>query len=142
LDYLEIVEQRRALKIAAFKSLADIGFDGPWVTPYQITSNSPKGPVLVALHWLDESSILDERTALQHLGYLPGIRFNVVIDAALARVHLSRSDIYVTQTFHLVPRSDCIFGNKTLLRRGHSFRASGQESDRLGRYSCRRVRTP
>jgi hypothetical protein len=64
LDYLEIVEQRRALKIAAFKSLADIGFDGPWVTPYQITSNSPKGPVLVALHWLDESSILDGRTAL------------------------------------------------------------------------------
>jgi hypothetical protein len=53
----------------------------------------------------DESSILDDRTALQHPGYLPDIRFNAVIDAALARVHLSRSDIYVTQTFHLVPRS-------------------------------------
>jgi hypothetical protein len=105
LEYREIVERRRTLKIEPFKSLADVGFDGPWVTPYQITSNSPKGPVLVALHWLDESSILDERTALQHLGYLPGIRFNVVIDAALARVHLSRSDIYVTQTFHLVPSS-------------------------------------
>jgi hypothetical protein len=69
LDYQEIIERRRALKIEPFKSLADVGFDRPWVMPYQITSNSPKGPVLVALHWLDESSILDERATLQHLGY-------------------------------------------------------------------------
>ena len=105
MDYREIVERRRALKIEPFKSLADVGFDGPWVTPYQITSNSPTGPVLVALHWLDESSILNERAKLQCLGYLPGIRFNVVIDSALGRVGLSRSDVYVTQTFHLIPRS-------------------------------------
>lgn len=59
--------------------------------------------MLVALHWLDEPSILSERTMLQNLGYLPNIRFNVVIDAALARQGLSRSDIYVTQTFHLIP---------------------------------------
>jgi hypothetical protein len=98
-------ERRRALKIEPFNSLADVGFDGPWVTPYQITSNSPKGPVLVALHWLDENSISDERATLLHLGYLGGIRFNVVIDAALARVPLGRSDIYVTQTFHLIPRT-------------------------------------
>ena len=76
----------------------------PWVTPYQITSKSPDGPVLVALHWLDESSIVTERATLRDLGYLPSIRFNVVIDAALARSGLSRSDIYVTQTFHLIPR--------------------------------------
>jgi len=31
--------------------------------------------------------------------------FNTVIDAALARQGLSRSDIYVTQAFHLVPRT-------------------------------------
>jgi hypothetical protein len=105
LDYQEIVDRRRALIIEPFKSLAEVGFDGPWVTPYQISSKSSEGPVLVALHWLDESSILRERPTLQNLGYLPRIRFNTVIDAALARQGLSRSDIYVTQTFHLVPRA-------------------------------------
>ena len=105
LDYQEIVDRRRALIIEPFKSLAEVGFDGPWVTPYQISSKSSEGPVLVALHWLDESSILRERPTLQDLGYLPRIRFNTVIDAALARQSLSRSDIYVTQTFHLIPRT-------------------------------------
>jgi hypothetical protein len=105
LDYQEIVERRRELVIEPYKSLAEVGFDGPWVTPYQITSKSSEGPVLVALHWLDESSIQRERPTLQDLGYLPKIRFNAVIDAALARKGLSRSDIYVTQTFHLIPRT-------------------------------------
>jgi hypothetical protein len=105
LDYQEIIHRRRALTIEPYKSLAEVGFDGPWVTPYQITSKSPDGPVLVALHWLDEFSILRERVRLQDLGYLPHIRFNSVIDAALARRGLSRSDIYVTQTFHLIPRT-------------------------------------
>ena len=105
MDYQEIIHRRRALKIEPFKSLAEVGFDGPWVTPYQITSKSSEGPVLVALHWLDESSILRERATLQNRGYLPDIRFNTVIDTALARQGLSRSDIYVTQTFHLVPRT-------------------------------------
>jgi hypothetical protein len=105
LDYQEIINRRRALVIEPYKSLAEVGFDGPWVTPSQITSKSFDGPVLVALHWLDESSILRERATLQNLGYLPNIRFNTVIDAALGRHGLSRSDIYVTQAFHLVPRA-------------------------------------
>jgi hypothetical protein len=105
LDYQEIIDRRRALVIEPYKSLADVGFDGPWVTPYQISSKSSEGPVLVALHWLDEPSILRERTTLHNLGYLPNIRFNTVIDAALARQGLSRSDIYVTQTFHLIART-------------------------------------
>ena len=105
MDCQEIIDRRRALIIEPFKSLAEVGFDGPWVTPYQISSKSSEGPVLVALHWLDEPSILRERTTLQNLGYLPNIRFNTVIDAALARQGLSRSDIYVTQTFHLIPRT-------------------------------------
>ena len=91
MDYQEIFDRRRALIIEPFKSLAEVGFDGPWVTPYQISSKSSEGPVLVALHWLDEPSILRERTTLQNLGYLPNIRFNTVIDAALARQGLSRS---------------------------------------------------
>jgi len=105
LDYQEIIDRRRALIFKPYKSLAEVGFDGHWVTPYQITSKSLDGPVLVALHWLDESSILRERPTLQNLGYLPGIRFNTVINAALARQGMRRSDIYVTQTFHLVPRN-------------------------------------
>jgi hypothetical protein len=105
LDYQEIINRRRALVIEPYKSLAEVGFDGPWVSPYQITSKSAEGPVLVALHWLDEPSILRERATLQNLGYLPNIRFNSVINAALARQGLSRSDVYVTQTFHLVPRT-------------------------------------
>jgi hypothetical protein len=104
LDCQEIVERRRALVIEPYKSLAEVGFDGPWVTPYQITSKSSDGPVLVALHWLDEPAILRERPTLQNLGYLPHIRFNTVIDGALERQGMSRSEIYVTQTFHLVPR--------------------------------------
>jgi hypothetical protein len=86
-----------------YKSLADIGFDGPWVTPYQIISNSLTGPVLVALHWLDEAAIRDNDACLREIGYLPNIRFNVVLDKALQHAGLSRSDIYVTRTFHLVP---------------------------------------
>ena len=74
MGYQEIIHRRRAMKIEPFKSLAEVGFDGPWVTPYQITSKSSEGPVLVALHWLDESSILKERATLQNLGYLPNIR--------------------------------------------------------------------
>jgi hypothetical protein len=85
LNYQEIIGRRRALLIEPYKSLAEVGFEGPWVTPYQITSKPSEGPVLVALHWLDESSILRERPTLQDLGYLPHIRFNAVIDAALAR---------------------------------------------------------
>jgi hypothetical protein len=69
------------------------------------------------LHWLDESSILRERTTLQNLGYLPNIRFNKVIDAALARQGLSRSDIYVTQTFHLIPRKRSERISKAAIRR-------------------------
>jgi len=47
LDYQEIIDRRRALIIEPFKSLAEVGFDGPWVTPYQISSKSFEGPLLV-----------------------------------------------------------------------------------------------
>jgi hypothetical protein len=92
LDYQEIIARRRALVVEPYKSLAEIGFDGAWVTPYQIISKSTEGPVLVALHWLDESSILRERDKLQRFGYLPNIRFNTVLDLALGYRGLSRSE--------------------------------------------------
>ncbi|MAB13318.1 hypothetical protein [Parvibaculum sp.] len=99
----QIIEKRRALSIEPFRTLADVGFDGDWVSPYQISSCSPTGPVLVALHWLDEPSINEYRQILSELGYLPGIRFNNVLDLALGERGLLREDIYVTQAFHLVP---------------------------------------
>jgi len=117
LDYQEIIDRRRALVIEPYKSLAEVGFDGPWVTPYQIASKSSEGPVLVALHWLDEPSILAGRATLQNLGYLPNIRFNAVIDAALGRKDMCRSDIYVTQTFHLIPQRRSERISKAAIRR-------------------------
>jgi hypothetical protein len=104
LDYQDIIERRRALAIEPFRSLTDVGFDGPWVTPYQLLSKSPDGPALVALHWLEEETIRAQRPVLEKFGYLPDIRFNTVIDMALKRQGLKRSDIYVTQTFHLIPQ--------------------------------------
>ena len=121
-----------------------MGFDGPWVTPYQITSKSAEGPVLVALHWLDESSILSERPTRQELGYLPNIRFNTVIDAALARQGLSRLDIYVTQTLHIFPRKRSERISQAAIRRSFDevtrFELQGRRVNRTGRYCCRAMR--
>lgn len=68
MDYQELIEWRRAFHIPLYKSLADIGMDGPWVTPYQISSNSPDGPLLLALHLRDEETITDRRLILSNLG--------------------------------------------------------------------------
>ena len=103
LSRLQIIEKRRALSIEPFRTLADVGFDGDWVSPYQISSCSPTGPVLVARCWLDEPSINEHRQILSELGYLPGIRFNNVLNLVLGERGLSREDIYVTQVFHLAP---------------------------------------
>ncbi len=81
------------------------------VTPYQISSKSSDGQVFVALHWLDEETIADQRSILCKLGYLPSIRFNAVLDIALKQQGLTRSDIYVTQTFHLIYSEKAIRAN-------------------------------
>jgi hypothetical protein len=96
---------RRALSIEGYKTLADVGFDGDYVTPYQITSHSADGPALVALHWADEATITENRETLERLGYNPDSLFNIVLSAALEQRKLSRSEIYLTQTFHLVPKT-------------------------------------
>ncbi len=65
--------------------------------------------MLVAKDWLDEGSISrllpSERQALSERGYMPSKAFNRVLDVALGLAGLSRSDIYVTQAFHLINRS-------------------------------------
>ena len=103
MTYDEIVARRRALRIDGYLSLADVGFDGDWVTPYQKASSSPDGPVLVAYNWLDAPSVEMYRATLQQHGFLPGIIFNNVLDRALAICHIGRRDLYITQAFHLLP---------------------------------------
>jgi hypothetical protein len=102
----DIIQKRRDFRIPGYKTLADLGYDGDWVSPYQIISNSSQGPCLVAYHWLDAPSAEKHRSTLQSYGYLPGIPFNNVMDLALAQSGLTRTDIYVTQAFHLLPLTD------------------------------------
>ena len=99
----EIIARRRKFRICGYKTLCDVGFDGDWVTPYQKSSPSETGPVLVALHWLDVPSVEKHRRVLKDKGYLPGIPFNKVLECALEKTRMTRADIYVTQAFHLLP---------------------------------------
>lgn len=103
----EIIARRREFVIPGYKrkykTLADVGFDGEWVTPYQMVSNSVTGPVLVAHYWLDAPQVHEHRDVLKEQGWLPGMSFNEVLTIALERANLARKDIYVTQAFHLLP---------------------------------------
>lgn len=103
MKYSEIVEKRRNFSASGYTTLANVNLDVPYVSPLQIISRSPTGPVLVAYHWLDAPSALKNHGVLSHIGYLPGIVFNDVLDMALQQVQLNRSDIYLTQAFHLLP---------------------------------------
>lgn len=87
-------------------TLADVGFDGDWVSPIQKKSNNMKGPVLVAKHWLDAVSVNRHRAILERCGYLPKIRFNRALDRILTSVGLKRGDIYITQACHYLPREN------------------------------------
>jgi hypothetical protein len=103
--YRETIERRRALAITGFQSYADVGLDGEWVSPYQIASGSPTGPVLLTYNFLDAPTALAHRDTLNRQGYLPNMVFNRVLDLALAETGLTRSDLYVTHAFHLLPQS-------------------------------------
>jgi hypothetical protein len=59
--------------------------------------------VLVAYNWFDVPSIGENREILKRLGYMPGMIFNRVVDRALGIAGMNRSDIYLTQAFHLLP---------------------------------------
>lgn len=100
--YAQNVERRRALRIPGYVTLAEAGFDGEYVTPYQIASRSMTGPVLVAKDWFDAPSALENQVLLSKTGYMPGIPFNNVLDLALSHASLKRSNLYVTQAFHLL----------------------------------------
>jgi hypothetical protein len=105
MTYEEIVQRRRDFNIAGdkYKTLAQVDFEGPWITPYQMSSRSPTGPILIAYHWFDVPSIEKHRHTLKKYGYMPEITFNKVLKRALTIVDKKRSDVYVTQAFHLMP---------------------------------------
>ena len=84
-------------------TLAEIGFDGPWVSPIQIISGNLTGPMLITKDWFDAPSAIKNRQVLLEQGYLPGIPFNAVLDKALSLIGLTRSDIYITPVFKLLP---------------------------------------
>ncbi|MGJ8627586.1 MAG: hypothetical protein ACSHXB_11570 [Sulfitobacter sp.] len=99
----ELVSYRRAFeKVASdwgYLSLADVGFEGPWVSPIQMLSGNREGPVLLAKDYLDAPSLKRLRSSIAPQGYLPGNTFNRIIDAALDLAGLTRTDIYITQCF-------------------------------------------
>lgn len=97
------INRRRALKMPGYKTLAECGYDGEYVTPYQIASRSEAGPVMVAYHWFDAPSAMENHALLSRTGFMPGIPFNQVLDLALQFSRRSRADIYMTQAFHLLP---------------------------------------
>ena len=88
-----------------YRTLADVGFEGPWVSPIQMVSGHPDGPVLLGKDYLDAPSLIRLRDRIAPQGYLPDNPFNKVIDAALAMAGMTRRDVYITQCFAaIVPR--------------------------------------
>jgi hypothetical protein len=107
----DIIARRRELQVPdqfrkQWVTLADVGFDGDWVSPIQKRSNNMKGPVLVAKHWLDAASVNQHRPVLERCGYVPKLRFNGALDRILKSVGLTRGDIYITQACHFLPREN------------------------------------
>jgi hypothetical protein len=98
-----LISKRRDFKLPGYSTLADVCLDGDYVSPPQMASCSPTGPVLLAYHWLDAPSARKHRSELREFGYLRRMIFNKVICAALKECGLSRADIYITQAFHLLP---------------------------------------
>jgi len=100
--YHNAIERRRAFHLPGYVSLTEAGFDGPWVSPIQITSGNLTGPMLISKDWFDAPSAFAHRPLLLQSGYLPDMPFNAVIDRMLALLGLSRADIYITPVFKLL----------------------------------------
>ena len=105
MDYADIVEARKNLPVPeGYETLADVGLDGLWVTPPQMSSRNPCGLVLLAWHFLGAGDARKERKPiLRGGGYAPDRGFNVVLDMALEKAGLTRGAVYITQVFHLLP---------------------------------------
>lgn len=100
--YAQAIAARRAFCLPGYPTLADLGFDGDYVSPIQMTSGNLTGPMLVSKDWLDAPSAARHRDVLSRQGYLSDNPFNRVIDRMLRLLGLSRRDIYITPVFHLL----------------------------------------
>ncbi len=99
-----LVGARRALpSVAGLASLAEVGLDLDLVSPYQLSCGADRGPALVSYNFLDAPTAAARRDTLARDGYLPEMLFNRVLDDALARAGLRRSEIYLTHACHLLP---------------------------------------
>lgn len=106
------IERRRRFSLPGYKSLAEVcngDFDGEYITPLQIEARSPTGVCLVSHYWFNVESLgkcaLDSERyrLLKEHGYTPSIDFNRIMDTALKKLDLRRTDTYMTQIFHLLP---------------------------------------
>lgn len=100
--YTRAIAARRAFRLPGYPTLADLGFDGDYVSPIQIACGNLTGPLLISKDWLDAPSAAANRARLQKYGHLPDNPFIRVIDKALALLNLKRADIYITPVFHLL----------------------------------------
>ncbi len=100
--FTDAIRRRRTFSLPGYRTLAEEGFDGDYVSPIQITSGNLTGPMLISKDWLDAPSARAHRAVLQEGGYLPGNPYNRVIDRVLALVGLARADIYITPVFALL----------------------------------------
>ncbi|WP_425071915.1 hypothetical protein [Sagittula sp. S175] len=122
--HADAIRRRRAFSLPGYRTLAEEGFDGDYVSPIQMTSGNLTGPMLISKDWLDAPSARLNRSVLSERGYLPTNPYNRVIDKVLALVGLQRADIYITPIFALLTakRSSVI----PMKDRKASFEAVGQ----------------
>lgn len=122
--YPAAVQARRSLSLQMcpsaqakhFKTLAEAGWEGDYVTPNQISSCSPTGPVLLLDNWIGWDSARrwddEKRKEIKSLGYNPTLETNGRIDGALRELsqrlgwNVERSDIYITQASLFLAPSD------------------------------------
>ncbi len=122
-SYAEIVKARRDLPLGEeyegrYETLRKAGLDGFWVSPPQKISRSRSGPVLVAHNFLDfERAKQYKDCILDAGGYLPCMPFNGILDCALIMAGMNRSNIYITQALHFLPKDKNQNTHKRLLRR-------------------------
>ena len=102
MSYTHAIAPRRAFRLPGYPTLADLGFDGDYVSPIQLACGNLAGPLLISKDWLDAPSAAANRKQLQRHGHLPDNPFIRVIDKALALLNLRRKDIYITPVFHLL----------------------------------------
>lgn len=114
-QYRAAIAARRALTVGQcdaavandMRTFSDVGWDGEYVVPNQITSHSRSGPVLLLDNWIGWPTAISWSEQMNNLisalGYDPNLQTNTRIDSALcivsARMNrtVTRGDLYITQ---------------------------------------------